>query len=351
MGLNKNFDDYHRRRGQIDGAHGKLRGDIGNKAYDEGYDAGLFDYEKQRFGEAWARANKAERDFVKGLNRPTGKGDSEDFSSYQGPRASRWTQDDRDASRERREEEKRQAAKRLQNSLLVQEYRNRIKKLKGVKSWGWHAGNEGRWIEAEIKWYRQEIKRLEGTSDWLAIIGLSLLIFGFLVGLSLLFLANTTSEKHSSSLDGILGDIRAPTESEFKEKASRNEAYQNACRKDPNACWLATSNSVSHSSDGLTWDNLLSLDNSPIPAPIDMVSIYSKSHIMVWLEKEGAEKKVKLIETMDGGKIWEYIICYKGQCEVKLRTFDKGKTWEAPIKETVPPAPEGPLEENSLTLE
>jgi len=61
-------DEFQHKRGQKDGSHGALPADS-NEKYREGFDAGRFDDEKNKFGETFARALKAERDFVRKMSK------------------------------------------------------------------------------------------------------------------------------------------------------------------------------------------------------------------------------------------------------------------------------------------
>jgi hypothetical protein len=57
-------DDFQHKKGEKDGARGKMFGDITNPAYREGYSEGKFQRDKHKYGETFARLSKAERDWA-----------------------------------------------------------------------------------------------------------------------------------------------------------------------------------------------------------------------------------------------------------------------------------------------
>jgi len=75
--MGKKQDREQQRAGQIDGSRGELFGTRGNpfdKDYGKGFDEGRFVRDRERFGDTWARALKAERD----IGREISNGDDED---------------------------------------------------------------------------------------------------------------------------------------------------------------------------------------------------------------------------------------------------------------------------------
>ncbi len=60
----KSVDSHHNTQGQIDASKGSLPTDVTNTKYMEGYRAGQFEYDKNNYGETYARVAKTERDWV-----------------------------------------------------------------------------------------------------------------------------------------------------------------------------------------------------------------------------------------------------------------------------------------------
>ena len=86
--LDESSDEFQHRKGQEDGSSGALfgtNGDCTTRKYREGFDAGKFDYDQQKFGRAFAEAGKDERDYV---GRSSKSGENEDAPDHHHKRES-----------------------------------------------------------------------------------------------------------------------------------------------------------------------------------------------------------------------------------------------------------------------